>query len=150
MLRVGFVLRSTEIQPVCFRFVSPTDGVACGVAGGVGVGRRARPQPTHQRINLPSRDPGSLDPRQPPGLGGPGSPRVWGPKCVGASLSSGDSRRSGFATESRETGSRDLKGTRLAAKTWSAAAGAPGSSRVPGPKCVDTSLSLGDASVVRD
>ena len=23
MLRVGFVLRSTEIQPVCFRFVSP-------------------------------------------------------------------------------------------------------------------------------
>ena len=24
MLRVGFVLRSTEIQPVCFRFVSPT------------------------------------------------------------------------------------------------------------------------------
>ena len=27
MLRVGFVLRSTEIQPVCFRFVSPTGAV---------------------------------------------------------------------------------------------------------------------------
>ena len=29
MLRVGFVLRSTEIQPVCFRFVSPTGRRQC-------------------------------------------------------------------------------------------------------------------------
>ena len=102
-------------------------------------------QPTHQRINLP-RDPGSLDPRQPPGLGGPGSPRVWGPKCVGASLSSGDaSGLDGFATESRETGSRD-QGARLAAKTWLAAAGAPGSSRVPGSQMRWCFTKFGDAS----
>ena len=42
MLRVGFVLRSTEIQPVCFRFVSPAVVVvfvAQDVRGSEGFGR---------------------------------------------------------------------------------------------------------------
>ena len=50
---------------------------------------------------------------------------------------------------SPETESRDYA-AELAVKTWSAAAGAPGSSRVWGPKCVGASLSLGDYAGLRD
>ena len=83
MLRVGFVLRSTEIQPECFRFVSPTVCL-CGV-GVVKVfkgprGSKAFGSP-HGRLlrDPPTASAGERVAR--------GRSRVGAPKCVGTAAS---------------------------------------------------------------
>ena len=70
MLRVGFVLRSTEIQPVCFRFVLHGPLFAWGSLERLGpLGTHSRRDVAFVRFRSTQRTPGSLETKG-PGLPG--------------------------------------------------------------------------------
>ena len=89
MLRVGFVLRSTEIQPECFRFVSPTV-VALVLLKSPRV--REGPRLSASSHGRPLRDPPTASAGERVARG---RSRVGAPKCVGTAAS-GPARTLGF------------------------------------------------------